>query len=177
MVVSVVPETFRWALAGQGAIYASFWNRLLAAATPAAPVAATWRVATAWPKAQMPMALQLEAGAFPIAPPTVRALAGGPTVALPLRQDPRLPEWSTAVFWPAAAGWHQVQGPGKTSYSFYVFGPDDWQGPAAQQRQLAAAQRAAAAPARHPPQPTRCGSPGQRAGFSACSCLPRGTCG
>ncbi|AWM32808.1 hypothetical protein DDQ68_08455 [Hymenobacter nivis] len=146
VVVSVVPETFRWALQGQDAGYASFWNRLLSAATPAAPAAATWRVATGWPKAQNSTALHLEAGAFPSAPPTVRALAGGPTVALPLRQDPRLPEWSTALFWPAAAGWHQVQGPGKTSFSFYVFGPDDWQGPEAQQRQLAAAQRASAAP-------------------------------
>ncbi|AMJ66405.1 hypothetical protein AXW84_13910 [Hymenobacter sp. PAMC 26628] len=150
VVVSVVPETFRWALQGQDAVYASFWNRLLAAATPAAPTAATWRVATAWPKAQEATVLQLETGAFPTAPPTVHALAGGPSVALPLRQDPRLPEWSTAVFWPAAAGWHQVQGPGKTSFAFYVFGPDDWQGPAARQRQLAAAQRANAAPAAAP---------------------------
>ncbi|TPG66591.1 hypothetical protein EAH73_09350 [Hymenobacter nivis] len=146
VVVSVVPETFRWALAGQDAGYASFWNRLLAAATPAAPAAATWRVATAWPKTQNATGLQLAAGTFPGTPPTVRALAGGPAVALPLRQDPRLPEWSTAVFWPAAAGWHQVQGPGKASFSFYVFEPGDWQGPEAQQRRLAAAQRATAAP-------------------------------
>ncbi|MFD1469783.1 hypothetical protein ACFQ48_16260 [Hymenobacter caeli] len=144
VVVSVVPETFRWALAGQDAAYASFWSRLLAAATPPAPAAATWRVATAWPRAHNPAALQLAAGAFPAAPPAVRALAGGPAVALPLRQDPRLPEWSTAVFWPAAAGWHQVRGPGKTDFSFYVFGPDDWPGPEAAQRRLAAAQHASA---------------------------------
>lgn len=146
VVVSVVPETFRWALQGQAAAYASFWNRLLAAAAPAAPAAATWRVATAWPKVRVPTALQLAAGAFPSAPPTVRGITGGPAVALPLRQDTRLPEWSTAVFWPTAAGWHQVQGPGKTSFLFYVFGPNDWQGPEAQQRQLAAAMCAQTAP-------------------------------
>ena len=145
VVVSVVPETFRWALAGQDAAYASFWSRLLAAATPPAPAGPTWALATAWPKAHSPTALQLAAGAFPAAPPTVRPLAGGPAVRLPLRQDTRLPEWSTAVFWPAAAGWHQVRGPGKIRFSFYVFGPDDWPGPEATQRQLAAAQRISAA--------------------------------
>jgi len=143
VVVSVVPETFRWALQNQPAAYASFWSRLLTAATPPVP-AATWRIAGAWPRAQTPSVLQLATSTFPESSPTVRPLAGGAVVQLPLRQDTRLPEWSTAAFWPAAAGWHRVQGPGRVSFSFYVFGVDDWPGPDIQQRQLAAAQRATA---------------------------------
>ena len=144
VVVSVVPETFRWALQNQAAAYASFWSRLLAAATPPAPAAATWRVATAWPRAHAPTVLQLATSPFPEMPPTLRPLAGGPAVRLPLRQDTRLPEWSTAVFWPAAAGWHRVRGPGPATFALYVFGADDWLGPEVRQRQLAAARRTAA---------------------------------
>ena len=44
-----------------------------------------------------------------------------------MQQDTRLPEWSTGQFWPAAAGWHQVQGPGATRQWFYVFAPTAWQ--------------------------------------------------
>lgn len=143
VVVSVVPETFRWALQGQAVAYASFWNRLLAAAAPAAPEGPAWTLATAWPRAHAPVALHLVAEALPTVPPTVRPLASGPAVRLPPRQDPRLLEWSTATFWPAAAGWHQVRGPGAATYSFYVFGVDDWAGPDAQERRQAAAERAA----------------------------------
>ncbi len=143
VVVSVVPETFRWALQGQDAAYASFWSRLLAAATPPAPAGPTWALATAWPRARAPVALHLAAGALPAIPPTVRPVAGGPAVQLPLRQDPRLSEWSTATLWPAAPGWHRVRGPGTTAYAFYVFGAGDWAGPEARERQQAAAQRTA----------------------------------
>ncbi len=159
VVVSVVPETFRWALQGQAGAYASFWNRLVAAATPPAPAGPAWALATAWPRARAPVALRLAAGALlPTAPPTVRPLAGGPAVQLPLRQDTRLPEWSTAMFWPAAAGWHRAQGPGKASFAFYVYDARDWQGPEYQQRQLAAALRAAA-PAPRPTAPAEAWQP------------------
>ncbi|MDB5236632.1 MAG: hypothetical protein JWR44_3625, partial [Hymenobacter sp.] len=46
-VVSVIPETFHWGLQGQSEVYASFWNRLLTAAVPAA-AASAWQVGTRW---------------------------------------------------------------------------------------------------------------------------------
>ncbi|WP_375417837.1 hypothetical protein [uncultured Hymenobacter sp.] len=142
VVVSVVPETFRWALQGQQLVYASFWNRLLTAAVPPAPAAATWRVTPRWPRPHQPLTLRL-AGALPAVQPTVGALAGGPTVRLALRQDTRLPEWSTASFWPAAPGWQQVRGPGQGAQHFYVYPAAAWAGPEAEARRLAIAQRAA----------------------------------
>ena len=138
-VVSVVPETFRWALQGHAAIYASFWNQLLTAAVPPAPAAATWQAGSRWPRPAQPLTLHL-AAAFPATPPTVAALAGGPIVRLALRQDTRLPEWSTARFWPGTAGWHQVRGPGRISHHFYVYPPAAWLGPEYQERQQAVAQ-------------------------------------
>ncbi|MBF9237310.1 hypothetical protein I2I05_07860 [Hymenobacter sp. BT683] len=150
VVVSLVPETFRWALQGQQSIYASFWNRLLTAATPPAQAAATWHAGTPWPRPLRPLTLHLSA-ALPEVQPTVSLASGGATVRLALRQDTRLPEWSTGFFWPATAGWHQVRGPGRTAHNFYVFPDSAWQGPELQQRQQAIAQRTAATHAGPPP--------------------------
>ena len=145
-VVSVVPETFHWALQGQAAAYASFWSQLLTAATPPPAPAATWLALGRWPRPQQPLTLRL-AGAGPASLPTVQPLAGGPAVALALAQDTRLPEWHTAQYWPATAGWHQVRGPGRTVHSFYVYDSAAWRGPELQAWQLAlAARRALASP-------------------------------
>ncbi|ALW85803.1 hypothetical protein AUC43_12295 [Hymenobacter sedentarius] len=140
VVVSVVPETFQWALQDRTPVYASFWTRLLTAATPPAQPAATWHISPRWPRPHQPSTLRLT-GAMPDAQPTAGALAGGPAVRLALRQDTRLPEWSTAQFWPAVPGWYQVRGPGRIAQSFYVFPATAWQGPELQERQLAAAGR------------------------------------
>lgn len=128
VVVSVVPETFRWALQGQAAAYASFWSQLLTAATPPPAPTATWQVLGRWPRPHQPLTLRL-AGSWPATLPTVQPLAGGPAVALALSQDTRLPEWSTTSYWPTVAGWHQVLGPGRTTHSFYVYDSAAWHGP------------------------------------------------
>lgn len=142
VVVSVVPETFRWALQGQAAAYASFWSQLLAAATPPPAPAATWLTLSRWPHPRQPLTLRL-AGARPASLPTVQPLAGGPAVALALAQDTRLPEWSTGQYWPATAGWHQVLGPGRTTHSFYVYDSAAWRGPASLADEQALAARTA----------------------------------
>lgn len=139
-VVSVVPETFRWALHGQAPVYASFWTRLLGAAIPPAPITASWSISPRWPQPNQPTTLHLTAD-FPATQPTVRALAGGPPVQLALRQDTRLPEWSTAQYWPGAAGWHEIAGPSRTTYRFYVYPPSAWRGPEFAARQQAVSQR------------------------------------
>jgi hypothetical protein len=143
VVVSTVAETFRWALGGQTAAYASFWGLLLGAATPPPAPAATWQLATRWPRPQYPLALR-RAGALPQATalPTVRPLAGGPAARLALGQDTRLPEWSTAQYWPGAAGWHEVRGPGRERSTFFVFDSAAWRGPKLAERRQALAQRA-----------------------------------
>lgn len=143
-VVSVVPETFRWALQGQAAAYTSFWSQLLAAATPPPAPAATWLALSRWPRPQQPLMLRL-AGPRPASLPTVQPLAGGPAVGLALAQDVRLPEWSTAAYWPATPGWHQVRGPGRTVHSFYVYDSAVWRGPELAARQQALAARSALA--------------------------------
>ncbi len=143
VVVSTVAETFRWVLGGQGAAYASFWGLLLDAATPPPAPAATWQLATRWPRPPYPLNLRL-AGTLPPAAslPTVHPLAGGPAAQLALSQDTRLPEWSTAQYWPGRPGWHEVRGPGRVRYAFFVFDLAAWRGPELAERQRALAQRA-----------------------------------
>ena len=140
VVVSVVPETFHWTLQGQTAAYTSFWSQLLTAATPPPATGATWQVLAAWPRLEVPLALRL-AGGPATTLPAARPLAGGPAVQLPLAQDPRLPEWRTAQYWPSRAGWHQVQGPGATTHNFYVFDAASWRGPELAERAQALAAR------------------------------------
>lgn len=146
VVVSTVAETFRWALGGQPAAYAAFWSRLLDAATPPPAAVATWQLASRWPRPQYPLELRL-AGALPPATalPTVRPLASGPAAALALAQDTRLPEWSTAQYWPGTAGWHEVRGPGSVRHTFFVFDSAAWRGPELAERARALAQRPATA--------------------------------
>lgn len=143
VVVSTVAETFRWALGGQAVGYAAFWGRLLEAATPPPAPAATWQLASRWPRPQYPLVLRLAGALSPAAAqPTVRPLAGGPAAALALAQDARLPEWSTAPYWPGAAGWHEVRGPGSVHRAFFVFDSAAWRGPELAERAQALARRA-----------------------------------
>ena len=135
-VVSTVPETFRWGLLSEPAIYASYWNQLLTAASPPVPAAPAWHPDTRWPRPGQPLLLHL-AGALPTLPPTVAPLAGGPAAHLALRQDSRLPEWSTAQYWPAAPGWYRMQGPEKAVFHFYVYPARAWASPGQQERRLA----------------------------------------
>ncbi|SMB93989.1 hypothetical protein SAMN00120144_2321 [Hymenobacter roseosalivarius DSM 11622] len=137
MVVSVLPETFRWALQNDSLTYNAYWSRLLTAVARPEPATATWRVITAWPRSNVPVEVQLTAAAFPAAAPTVRGAAGRP-VTLSMRQDTRLPEWSTGQFWPDSAGWYRVALPDKASHWFYVFGGQNWLGPENELRRQAA---------------------------------------
>jgi hypothetical protein len=137
MVVSVLPETFRWALQNDSLIYNAYWSRLLTAAARPEPVEAAWRVITPWPRPDTPVEVQLTAASFPGVAPTVQGAAASP-IRLALRQDTRLPEWSTGQFWPDSAGWHRVALAGKAARWFYVFGGQNWLGPETALRQQAA---------------------------------------
>jgi len=138
VVVSVLPATYSWALQNETAAYEAYWSRLLtAAARPLAPVA-RWQLQDAWPKPNNPLNLQLAAN-FPAAQPSMQGPAQ-PPVRVALRQDTRLPEWSTAQYWPSQSGWHQVTVAGQDPSWFYVYDRHNWQLPEQHSRQQAAAQ-------------------------------------
>ena len=157
--VSTVAATFSWLLQQpQAATYDAFWSRLLTAVARPMPEAVRWQVLTPWPRPHAPVTLRLETGRLPPTSPTV-AQAGQPPVPLALRQDTRLPEWRTAPFWPAAAGWHRAQLPSRPDHWFYVFAADAWPGPEAAQRRQAAARLAARPTSAGPTEPLTAAQP------------------
>ncbi|GGF05017.1 hypothetical protein [Hymenobacter cavernae] len=135
VVVSVLPATYSWALQNATAAYEAYWSRLLTAAARPLTPAARWQVQEAWPKPNMPLDLQLVAS-FPAVQPSVQGPQSEP-VRVALRQDTRLPEWSTARYWPTSAGWHRVQVAGQTPSWFYVYDRQNWLLPELRQQQEA----------------------------------------
>ncbi|TGE19735.1 hypothetical protein [Hymenobacter elongatus] len=139
VMVSVLPQTYPWALQNAASTYAAYWGSLLRiVARPVAP-AAQWQVLAAWPRAHEPVALRLVSGTFPTQQPSVSDLRQTAPITLALRQDARLPEWKAGHLWPAAPGWHQVRLANQAPQAFYVFGTTDWQGPERTIREQAAA--------------------------------------
>jgi hypothetical protein len=145
VVVSTVPETFSWLLQNTPAVYDAYWSLLLTAAARPQSAANSWQSEQYWPRPNQPLTLQLSATGFPAASPEVRG-PDGATAPLALQQDPRLPEWSTASYWPATAGWHQVQLTRQMPHWLYVYPDSVWQGP----QRLAWQQRVAAQPTLQP---------------------------
>lgn len=133
VVISTLPETYPWLLQNASTIYESYWSRLLSAAARPVSPATRWTLVDPWPRPQLPLALRL-AAAFPTQQPVVLGSTSTPLARLPLRQDPELPEWSTATYWPSTVGWQQIQLSGQPTQWFYVFAPADWQGPEVQRR-------------------------------------------
>ncbi|MCB2409261.1 hypothetical protein [Hymenobacter lucidus] len=136
--VSVLPQTYPWVLQGDGNTYATYWSTLLRAAARPLPTSTQWQVVSAWPRAHDPVALLLTSSVSPDQQPTVAGLQGAASVPLALAQAALLSEWQSGVFWPAGAGWHQVQLKGQLPYSFYVFGAHHWLAPEQRRRQQAA---------------------------------------
>lgn len=135
VVVSTITETFPWSLQNQTSTYAAYWSRLLTAARPVQRVAGTIQILSPWPHPDAPLTLRtvgIGNGSLQLAAPATD------TLRLPQRPDERVPEWATATYWPAAAGWHQAQ-IGRVSQWFYVYGPAQWAGPRRQEWQRAAA--------------------------------------
>jgi hypothetical protein len=150
-VVATLPESYAWQLQSAAGTYESYWSRLLSAAARPAAASAHWTINNAWPRPNLPVALQLSATSMPPQMLRVRSSQGETQALLPLRQDTRLPEWSTTTYWPKQSGWQQAHLPGaQPAQWFYVFGSTDWLGPELSQRTQAAAVWAAsgAAPRR-----------------------------
>jgi hypothetical protein len=144
VLLSTLPQTYPWALQSAGNLYAAFWSHLLrAAARPLLPQA-QWQLLTDLPRPQEPVSVRLTA-AVPAASPTVSGPALARPVPLALAQASEVSEWSTAQFWPATSGWHQLRISKQPAHAFYVFDPSDWQGPEQLRRQQAMAPLVAAA--------------------------------
>ncbi|RSK31109.1 hypothetical protein [Hymenobacter metallilatus] len=132
---TTVAETFPWLLQRQTAAYTAYWGHLLSAIRPAQASGPELRLLTPYPRPNEPLQLRAEgagAGPFTVTGPT------GPGTTAATQQDARIPEWATATYWPAVAGWHEAR-LGAARQWFYVFDSAAWHLPQ-QQAWYAAAQ-------------------------------------
>ncbi|SDY38735.1 hypothetical protein [Hymenobacter psychrophilus] len=139
VVVTTVTETFPWQLRGQSAEYGAYWSRLFGAARPPRPAALSIAPLSHWPHPNAPLELRTTGAATG---PLSLSGPNGAAVAAARRPDANVPEWSTATYWPTAAGWHEAR-VGTARQWFYVYAPGQWRGPEQPQWQLAAAQASA----------------------------------
>ncbi len=109
-----ISDSYRLVLAGRDDRYAELWSSVLAQVARALPAAIAARVEATIPWSGERMAIcQITDGAQ-VADPQ------GRTVTLQI--DPASGTQRCAGYWPAAAGWHQLQ-QGESSLAFYVFDP------------------------------------------------------
>lgn len=133
--VTTVAETFPWLLQGQTAAYEAYWSHLITALVPATSAVTAIELTTAWPRPHAPLTLRVTGASASY----LRLLAGNAApVQVALRQNPYVPEWSTAPYWPTVPGWHEAQA-GPAREWFYVFSNAQWRGPARQEWLRAAA--------------------------------------
>ncbi|CAA9232819.1 MAG: hypothetical protein AVDCRST_MAG95-1068 [uncultured Adhaeribacter sp.] len=123
--VSLLPETYRWPLAGQLATYARFWSSLISqTARPLLPDH-TWHAAgLPVPLANYPVQLSLTDNTYVTGnnlPKGMVQAANQSADTIYLAQKVILPHQFTGLFWPRTAGWHQVSKTGAAAHFFYVF--------------------------------------------------------
>lgn len=114
--VAVLPisDSYRLVLAGRDDRYAELWSSVFAQVARAQPAAVAARVETTMPWSGERLSIcQITDGAQVVDP------QGGKVT---LQIDPASGTQRCAGYWPAAAGWHQLQ-QGESSLAFYVFDP------------------------------------------------------
>jgi hypothetical protein len=124
--VSIVQETFRWALEGRRELYADYWSHILKRL--ARPNLET----DLWAHSMLPtvdLPCQLTLRTLSAAPFAIVKLPSGAYDTLFFRQHPIEPTQWESMFWSREPGWHQVWRMGtadSASAAFYVHASHEW---------------------------------------------------
>lgn len=125
--VSIVEETFRWALEGKSSLYAEYWSYTLRHLSRAQAQTDMWRMVTSLPTVDLPCKLTLRTHSPK--PIGLIAYPSGKSDSVFFKQS--LVEsslWET-VFWPREQGWHRIWRIGESdsaSVAFYVHTSGEW---------------------------------------------------
>ncbi|MFN3386122.1 MAG: hypothetical protein ACK42Y_05990 [Candidatus Thermochlorobacter sp.] len=125
--VSIVEETFRWALEGKSSLYAEYWSYTLKRLARAQTQADVWQSATLLPTVDLPCKLMLRTRSP--RPIGLIAYPSGISDSVFFKQS--LVEsslWET-VFWPREQGWHRIWRigePDSAAVAFYVHTSSEW---------------------------------------------------
>jgi hypothetical protein len=120
IILTTLPNSYSWVLAGKQSEYHSFWSVLLNQAAKKIAVAETWNIMPGIAYVNKPLTLELQTAAAGIPTGTI----GGASVYL--QQDEALAfKWS-GNYWAQKPGWQggiSMQG---NPYYWYAYGGDDW---------------------------------------------------
>jgi hypothetical protein len=119
--VAIAGNTFQWVLTGKPALHASYWSHLLAATARKPRERETWQVVPHLPQTHRPATLHLvrEEAQVP-------ALTVDSTAVYPQQSAAGLPGWES-TFWPRHEGWHTALTTTGEPFTWYAYGPGDWQ--------------------------------------------------
>ncbi len=137
IVMTTVPNSFVWQLAGSTTDYYRYWTTLLTNAARPAAATGTWHYQPALPTVDEEVHLQWQGETEDL--PLLQV--GG--AAVYPEQDPFLAYRWRGRFWPAAKGWVSAMAGQGTANWWYVYGKADWQGVKAAGRIAATRQYAA----------------------------------
>jgi hypothetical protein len=126
--LSLLPDTYRWALEGKNAVYQLYWASLLRQLAKPQLASQAWTLPSI-PFVHQPADVQLldfsaPADSMPTAQVTFTSLTSPITTYF--RQEPSFSPQFTTTYWPDSVGWHAVGTSGGQSYSFYTFEANAW---------------------------------------------------
>lgn len=122
IIVTTVPNSYAWWLAGKTDDYASYWTLLLNKAAKKNVTSEAWEQNTFFPRKDMELQVGLQTAADTIPNLQVSMEAIHP------RQHSFLPyEWS-GKYWPMKSGWSMLRSSGQSPAWTYVYGEDEWRG-------------------------------------------------
>jgi hypothetical protein len=143
--VSLLAETFPWALEGKEKLYQAYWDNMLTTlAKPSQEKEITFE--PVWPQLHQPLLVEL--AEENLKEPKLKSEASGKTVSLVASAASLLPLRQTYTTWPQEKGWHSLPLNGEGA-RFYVYPQTAWHTyrlQARQQATMAAAVKPQASP-------------------------------
>ncbi|QQL49814.1 hypothetical protein [Mucilaginibacter ginkgonis] len=119
-IFTVLNNTHNWMLSGNEKDYTAYWSLLISKAAKVVPVNSQWVVKTAVPYVNGHVKVQLSTS---VANPQLKINAEKVSVI----QQPDMPFQYIADYWPAHAGWQQVQQGSDAPQWFYIYPQTEWQ--------------------------------------------------
>ena len=120
LVVSTIPNSYSWLLAGNEKMYDAYWYNLLQQAAKRSVPADVISTADVFSIAGFPVSIQVQSNAntFPI------VLAG--TGAFAFQQNSSLPFQWQSLYWPFISGWQNFNTGSGLKKAIYVFDTSNW---------------------------------------------------
>ena len=120
LVVTTVPNSYSWLLAGNEKMYDAYWYSLLQQVSKQSDPADVISVGNVWPVTGFPVSIQVQSHSNTL--PYVQA--GSETFAV--QQNSSLPFQWQLLYWPFTSGWQNFTTSSGLNKAIYVYDTSDW---------------------------------------------------